>query len=84
MYLLTNPRYFYSNTHNKIVSILNNFNTILIYINKKKKLMAEKTSLRCIDYRNAKFQGSIRGNSKDGIGIILDNEFMLSLTNWKG
>jgi|GWRWMinimDraft_6_1066014.scaffolds.fasta_scaffold155319_1 hypothetical protein len=46
--------------------------------------MAEKTSFRCIDYRNAKFQGSIRGNSIDGIGIILDNEFMLSLTNWKG
>jgi hypothetical protein len=27
----------------------------------------------CLDFRNAKFQGSIKDNSIDGIGIFLDN-----------
>jgi hypothetical protein len=36
-----------------------------------------------MDFRNAKFQGSIRDNMMDGIGIILDNEYLISLTNWK-
>jgi hypothetical protein len=45
--------------------------------------MSEKTFFGCIDMRNAKFQGSIRNSTPDGLGIALNQDFLLALTNWK-
>ena len=45
--------------------------------------MSEKNYFGCMDFRNAKYQGLIRDNSLDGIGIVLDNEFLLSLSSWR-
>lgn len=44
--------------------------------------MSEKTFFGCIDMRNAKFQGSIKNSLPDGIGIALNLDFLLALTNW--
>jgi hypothetical protein len=35
--------------------------------------MSEKTYFGCMDFRNAKIQGSIRDSLLEGIGIVLDN-----------
>lgn len=35
--------------------------------------MSDKTYFGCLDFRNAKFQGSIRENTMHGIGIVLDS-----------
>jgi len=46
--------------------------------------MSENTYFGFLDFRNAKFQGSIRDGDMDGIGIILDHYYLFALTNWKG
>jgi hypothetical protein len=45
--------------------------------------MSQKASLICIDFRNAKYQGFTKGEQIDGFGMILDNEYMFALSNWK-
>ncbi len=37
-----------------------------------------------LDYRNAKFQGHLTNGQPDGVGIVIDDEFNMALTSWKG
>ena len=46
--------------------------------------MSEKTIFGCIDMRNAKFQGSIKNNTPNGLGIALNLDFLMALTTWNG
>lgn len=39
--------------------------------------------LESIAYRNAKYQGFSYNSQKDGLGIILDVDFLFCLSNWK-
>lgn len=44
--------------------------------------MSEKTFFGCIDARNAKFQGSIKDRLPNGIGILLNQQFQLTIASW--
>lgn len=44
--------------------------------------MSTKSFFGSIDFRNAKYMGSIKDNECNGIGITLDHMFIFSLTNW--
>lgn len=45
----------------------------------------EINELRILDYRNGKYQGITRGAEmvRDGIGIVLDHNYLLSIASWK-
>ena len=45
--------------------------------------MSEKISFGCLDFRNAKYQGFTKGKDIDGLGIVLDIDYMFSLSHWK-
>lgn len=57
------------------------FNT---YKNDKKN--NDKTELRILDYRNGKYQGTTSGDqmTREGIGMVLDHNYLFSISSWKG
>ena len=53
--------------------------------NKYQKNQINKSQLRTLDYRNAKYQGIVSGISliRNGCGLLLDQNYLFLMANWQ-
>jgi hypothetical protein len=42
----------------------------------------KSSSLGTIDYRNAKYHGHTLSNEPEGLGIVLDHHYLLTISQW--